>query len=173
MYNKIFAMISNNPANLPTWEDVMNEARNYQYVVMYNDYYRGNGDGEFFRADNFAALRSEQPYWFSQEERPVYAVILTNDDVPAIIADRQRVIEQINNVEYTLSTIARPTLLADGRSTRRTNPAAWAAFDKAVADYNAQRDALQQCLTLLNKTLAALPYYSTTLLELTPSSQKN
>jgi len=166
MDNKTFKMISDNPADLSTWEDVMNEARNYQYVVMYRDHYRGNGKGEFFQANNFAALIREQPFWFAQEERPVYEVILTNEDVPAIIADRQRVIAQMNKVEYTLSTIIRPTLQADGRSTRRTNPAAWAAFDKAVEDYNAQRNALQQCLNLLSQTLTALPYYSTTLLEI-------
>lgn len=166
MNNKTFTMISDNPADLSTWEDVMNEARNYKYVVMYRDHYRGNGKGEFFQANNFAALLREQPYWFAQEERPVYEVILTNDDVPDIIADRKRVISQMSKVEYTLSTISRPNLQADGRSTRRTQPEAWADFDKAVEDYNAQRTALQQCLNLLSQTLTALPYYSTTLMQL-------
>lgn len=166
MENKTFKMIADNPADLSKWEDVMNEASNYKYVVMHRDHYRGNGKGEFFQANNFAALLREQPYWFTNEERPVYEVILTNDDVPTIIADRRRVIAQINKVEYTLSTIQSPTLQVDGRSTRRTQPEAWAAFDKAVEDYNAQRNALQQCISLLSQTLIALPYYSTTLMQL-------
>ena len=166
MNNKTFKMISDNPADLSTWEEVMNEARNYKYVVMYRDHYTGNGKGEFFQAHNFAALLKEQPYWFAQEERPVYEVILTNDDVPSIIADRKRVIAQMAKVEYTMSTINHPTLQGDGRSTRRTQPEVWAAFDKAVEDYHNQRNALQQCLNLLSQTLTALPYYSTTLMQI-------
>ena len=159
-------MISDNPADLSTWEEVMTEARNYKYVVMHRDCYRGNGKGEFFQAHNFADLFREQPYWFNNEEHPVNEVLLTNDDVPAIIADRKRVIAQIRKVDITLSTINQPTLQADGRSTRRTQPEAWAAFDRAVEDYNAQSNALQQCINLLSQTLTALPYYSTSLIEL-------
>lgn len=166
MNNKTFIMISDNPGDLSTWEEIMNEAHNYKYVVMYRDNYRLNSKGEFFPADNFADLVREQPQWFTNEERPVYKVVLTNDDVPAIIADRKRVIAQINNVEITMSTINQPTLQADGRSTRRTQPEAWAAFDKAVEDYNAQSDALQQCLSLLNITLTALPYYPISLIQI-------
>lgn len=166
MDSKTFKMISENPADISTWEDVMNEAHNYKYVVMYRDRYLGNSKGEFFQAHNFADLFREQPYWFNNEYRPVFEVLLTNDDVPTIIADRKRVIAQIHKVDITLSTINQPTLQADGRSTRRTQPEAWAAFDKAVKDYNAQCNTLQQCISLLSQTLVALPYYSTGLIEL-------
>lgn len=105
-----------------SWKEVMNEASNYKYIVMYRDHYQGNGKGEFFAADRLAALMEEQPYWFSNEDRPVYEVILTDEDIPKIIADRQKVIDQIQTAEYTMSKLSRPVLNADRRSTRRTQP---------------------------------------------------
>ena len=158
-------IINTNQASF-SWDYVKKEARNYKYVVMYRDHYTCNGKGEFIASSDFDRVFVEQPYWFTNEDRPVYQVIFTNDEVPAIIADRQKILDQMNKVRYTMSTIQRPILQADGRSTRRTQPEAWAAFDKAVEDYNAQRDALQQCLNLLLETLGKLEYYSTTLLQL-------
>jgi hypothetical protein len=148
------------------WQTIMNEASNYKYVVMYRDHYQGNGKGEFFAADRLAALMEEQPYWFSNEDRPVYEVILTDEDIPKIIADRQKVIDQIQTAEYTMSKLSRPVLNADRRSTRRTQPEAWAEYDKAVEAYNADRSALELAIAGLRAALKVIPYHSTTLLQL-------
>lgn len=149
-----------------SWKEVMDEAKNYQFVVMYRDHYQGNGKGEFFAADRLAALMKEQPYWFSNEDRPVYEVILTDEDIPKIIADRQKVIDQIQTAEYTMSKLSRPVLNADRRSTRRTQPEAWAEYDKAVEAYNADRSALELAIAGLRAALKVIPYYSTTLLQI-------
>ena len=160
--NKIFRT-SDNSLN---WQNIMNEASNYKYVVMYRDHYQGNGKGEFFAADRLAALMDEQPYWFHNEDRPVYEVILTDDDVVEIINARQRVIDQINKTEYTMNALPLPVLKADRRSTRRTQPEAWAEYDRAVDAYDEDRRALEFALAALRAALNVIPYYSTTLLQI-------
>lgn len=147
--------------------DLTPEAVNgYKWVVMYRDHYRGNGKGEYFAASDLAEIRAQQPFWFDNTDRPVHTVILTNDDVPAIIETRCLIINGIQNLRHTIETTARPPRNFDGRKTRKTAPELYAAYDRALADYTAQINRLKSKKTALQTTLDGMQNYSTTLLRI-------
>jgi hypothetical protein len=151
------------------WQEIMNEAKGFKYVVMHRDHYRGNGKGEWFEAKEFAALFEKQGFWFFNCERPVYEVILTDDDVPAIIEQRKQIIKDLQLVErdihYT-NIPMRPN--CDGRATRRTQPEAFAEWDKAKAKATRKLKQLRNRRDSLQAQLDAVqPTYSTTLYHIT------
>lgn len=147
------------------WQTIIEESASYKYVVMYRDHYRGNGKGEYFSAEDFKRLFKEQDFWFFNFERPVYKVILTNDDVPSIIARRRELINDIQHVEFNIHYLyipMRPN--CDGRATRRTQPEAFAEWDKAKAKAQRKLNKLNKKRNNLREALEAVqPYYSTTL----------
>jgi hypothetical protein len=151
------------------WQQIMNEAKNYKYVVMYRDHYRGNGKGEWFKADEFAAIFKQQDFWFYNIERPVFQVILTDDDVPAIIMQRSEIIRELQKVECDIRYTNIPMRpMCDGRATRRTQPEAFAAWDKAKAKAAKKLNSLRSRRDSLQASLNAVqPYYSTTLYNIT------
>lgn len=147
--------------------DLTPEAVNgYKWVVMYRDHYRGNGKGEYFAASDLAAIRTQQPFWFDNTDRPVHTVILTNDDVPAIIAKRCEIINKIQNLTAQIDSLNRPPKGFDGRKTRKTAPELFAEWDKRVDAYCKQKGALIDKKTDAMAALQDLPKYSTTLLRI-------
>ena len=149
------------------WQEILNESKSFKYVVMYRDHYRGNGKGEWFKAEEFAALFEKQGFWFYGCERPVYEVILTDDDVPAIIEQRKQIISELQKVECDIRFTNIPMRPhCDGRATRRTQPEAFAEWDKAKATrklngLRKRRDGLQASLDAVQSV------YSTTLYHIT------
>ena len=65
-----------------------------------------------------------------------------------------------------MNALPLPVLKADRRSTRRTQPEAWAEYDRAVDAYDEDRRALEFALAALRAALNVIPYYSTTLLQI-------
>lgn len=151
------------------WQQIMNEAKDYKCVVMHRNHYRGNGKGEWFRAEEFAALFEKEGFWFFNCERPVYEVILTDDDVPGIIAQRRELIDKIQRVEFDIRNTNIPMRpMCDGRATRRTQPEAFAEWDKAKAKAAKKLNSLRSRRDSLQAQLDAVqPYYSTTLYHIT------
>ena len=146
------------------WQDIMKEAKGYKYVVMYRDHYRGNAKGDWFEADQFEIIYKQQPFWFTNTDRPVEEVILTDDDVPGIIEQRKQVIKKINDLRWFKSKIhipAHPN--CDGRATRRTQPEAFAEWDKAVAKAKMAHSRLHKRISDLEDALHLITYYSTML----------
>lgn len=151
------------------WKSIMKDAAAYKYVVMYRDHYRGNGRGEYFNSEEFEKIFAEQDFWFYNCERPVWKVILTNDEVPAIIGRRRLLVREINLLSYEIQHIYVPFRPAcDGRATRRTQPEAFAEWDKAKAKAERKIKKLRTKRDNIRKQLEAVqPYYSTTLYKIT------
>lgn len=149
-----------------SWTEIQEIAKNYNYVVILRNHHRGNGVGEFFETKKFNEILKNQPFWFNCDERPVHTVILTNEDIPSIVDERERLISKLNLIQFKMSELRKPQLQADNRSTRRTQPAAWALYDKEMNTYNLQRAALLQNLNMYESELKKLPNYSVTLLQL-------
>ncbi len=147
------------------WQTIMSEAAAYKFVVMYRSHERGNGKGEYFSTSDFERLFKEQDFWFFNCERPVWQVILTDEDVPSIIAQRRELIDKIQRVEFDIHYLhipMRPN--CDGRATRRTQPEAFAEWDKAKAKAERKMKTLRNKRDNLRKELEAVqPYFSTTL----------
>lgn len=154
------------------WNEILKESKNYKYVVMLRDHYNGNGKGEFFESQHFDWLMEHQKFWFFNCERPVYHVTLTNDNVPAIIDKRKTLINAINDIERKLREIVIPMRPAcDGRATRRTQPEAYAQWDKDREDGKTKYSILKSKHdSLLNELSSIKPSFSTTLLELKPNN---
>lgn len=115
------------------YEIIKTEAKKFASVVMLRDHYRGNAKGDYFWAKDFERIFNEKDYWFYNLERPVYQIIITNDDVPAIVESRKRLIDKKVKREIELSKInctSRPH--CDGRATERTQPEAFAEWRKEM-----------------------------------------
>lgn len=50
----------------------------YTWMVLKRDAYRGNCDTDYFEAKDFDYMMEKYPFFFFNEERPVYAVIITD-----------------------------------------------------------------------------------------------
>lgn len=138
----------------------------YKWVVMLRDHYRGNDKGEYFAASDYDRIKRTQPYWFTNTDHPIHTVILTNDDVPSIIAKRCEIINKIQNLTVLADRLNRPTKGFDGRKTRKTAPELFAEWDKRVDAYCKQKGALIDKKTDAMSALQDLPKYSTTLLRI-------
>lgn len=146
------------------WQDIMNEAKCYKYVVMYRDHYPGNGKGEYFRSEDFELLMEHQSHWFNCTERPLEMVILTNDDVPDIINERKRLIDLLQTIRWQKEKINVPAHPdCDGRATRRTQPEAYAKWDAEVAQTKALIAEKKEAINRLQAQLNTITYYSSTL----------
>lgn len=147
------------------WKEIMQEAVNYKYVVMYRDHYRGNGKGEYFDGNKMMEILNKCSYLFSNDDRPVYKVILTNDDVPKCIGQRKELIKIIDELmyeKYQIHIPGRPN--CDGRKTRRTAPEAYAEFDRICKEGSELKRKITAEIGYYLKQMEDIPYYSTTLL---------
>lgn len=138
----------------------------FKWVIMYRDHYRGNGKGEYFAAADYDRIKRTQPYWFTNTDRPVHTVILTNNDVPSIIQTRYKLIEKINRLDVEINRLNRPQKGFDGRKTRRSAPELYADYDKRIATYNKQVSALIDQKTDIQAELQKIENYSTTLMRI-------
>ena len=155
------------------WQEIINAAQEYKYVVMYRDHYRGNGKGEYFESGIFRELYEQQGFWFRNTDRPVHTVILTNDDVPGLIARRKELINAIDSLQCACNNVRIPYRPAcDGRATRRTQPDAFAEWDTEKAAALAHVKELREQREAVSRTLNEVPYYSTTLLRLTYNAER-
>lgn len=142
------------------------DVQGYTWVVLLRDHYRGNGKGEYFLASDYDRIKREQPFLFTNTERPVYTVILTDNDVPAIIAKRSSLISKINSINFEINHSKRPKKGFDGRKTRRTAPELYAEYDKQIAAYNSQMSILFDKKTDIMAELQKIDNFSTSLLRI-------
>lgn len=142
------------------------DVQGYTWVVLLRDHYRGNAKGEYFLASDYDRIKRDQPFFFTNTERPVYMIILTDDDVPTIIAKRSILIDKITSVDVEINRLKRPRKVFDGRKTRRTAPELYAEYDKQVATYNSQISALIDRKTDIMAELQKIENYSTKLLRI-------
>ena len=145
------------------------DVQGYTWVVLLRDHYRGNTKGEYFLAADYDRIKREQPFFFTNTERPVYTVILTDNDVPAIITKRSSLIKEINSINIEINRLNRPKKEFDGRKTRRTAPELYAEYDKQVAAYNSQMSVLFNKKTDLMSELENIENYSTLLVRVKPN----
>lgn len=144
--------------------DLLNlDVKGYKYVIMYQDHYRGNGKGFYFLTENYEKIKESQRFWFTNTDRPVHTVILTNSDIPTILAQRRKFIYSLQSVEFDIQHLPRPTKCFDGRKTRRTAPELYAAYDEEVNQYNLRISELCDTKLQLYAELGKIPKYSTTL----------
>ena len=134
-----------------------------KWVILMRDHADGNGKGEYFAAADYDKIKAAQPYWFTNTDRPVHTVILTDDDVPSIINKRNLIINALQNLDVEINKNKRPAKDFDGRKTRRTAPELYADYDKRLNAYNAAVSRLIDQKTDLYAALQTLPHYSTTL----------
>ncbi|MBP5455604.1 MAG: hypothetical protein J6Y37_03830 [Paludibacteraceae bacterium] len=133
-----------------------------KWVVLHRDHYQGNAKGEYFAASDYDTLKREQPFWFLSEDRPVYEVVLTDEDVPSLVKRRGDVIRELDGLRYDYNHIydpARPK--CDGRKTRRTAPEAYAQFDEDKAKAKEAKGKIKQRESELYEELGQLPFSST------------
>lgn len=138
----------------------------YKWVLMYRDHSPGNSAGEYFLASDYERIKRTQPYLFANTDRPVYLVILTNNDVPSIIQTRSYFVDAAKGIDVKINRLNRPTKGFDGRKTRRTAPELFADYDKRIAEYNKQVSALVDQKTDLFASYKKLPVYSINLLRI-------
>lgn len=145
----------------PDFENLSVEG--YKWVVMYRDHYKNNGKGEYFKAENFSRLMKEQSFWFYNEERPVFKIILTNDDVPVFVKERGALITELQRLRFEKEHCHTPAKGFDGRFTRRTHPELYAEYDKEVAESNKRFSELKKAYESVEQKLQKIKYYSSTL----------
>ena len=132
-----------------------------KWVVMHRDHYQGNAKGEYFAASDYDALKREQPFWFLSEDRPVYEVVLTDEDVPSLVKRRGDVIQEIKDLRYDYNHVYDPLRpKCDGRKTRRTAPEAYAQFDEDKAKAKEAKQKIEGRLNELYEELGQLPFSS-------------
>lgn len=133
-----------------------------KWVVMFRDHYRGNSKGEYFAVGDYEALKEKQPFWFINEDRPVYEVVMTDEDVPSLVKRRGDVIRRLDCLKYDYNHVYDPMRpKCDGRKTRRTAPEAYAQFDKDKAEAQKKKDEIEASYKGLLEELGHLPFSST------------
>lgn len=133
-----------------------------KWIILIRDHYRDNGKGEFFAATRYEALKKKAPYWFLNEERPVCTVIMTDDDVPSLVQERDKTIKAIFSLKRDRDNVYDPAKPdCDGRKTRRTAPEAYAKFDKDKAKAKKDKERIAKKIKVLEERLKELPYSST------------
>lgn len=135
-----------------------------KWVVMFRDHYQGNSKGEYFAVSDYEALKKKQPFWFTSEDRPVYEVVMTDEDVPSLVNRRRDVIKLLDSLKYDYDHVYDPMKpKCDGRKTRRTAPEAYAQFDKDKAKAKEEKDRIKERKEDLYDELGHLPFSSTLL----------
>lgn len=134
-------------------------SKGYKWIILLREHYKYNGDGEFLSAEHYEQIKTAQPFWFNNIERPVHTVLFTNDNVPDIIAQRAKIHDKIRLLDSELRKYPRPIKLFDGRKTRRTAPELYADYDKQVKDYNNAYSRIIDKKTKLFAELAKYPNY--------------
>lgn len=79
---------------------IVEEARKNcaKWIVVYNDHYRGNSPGYYQKLESFE--KSNHFGWHSWiEDRKATAVFYTDEDVPAMVAARYEVVQQLRKAQ--------------------------------------------------------------------------
>lgn len=162
--NMVFKPIGHLNFTPEEYGTIKESSKGHQYVVMYRDHADGNGKGEYFAAGDFDRIFSEQGYWFNGVDRPIHTIVLTNDDVPSIVAKREHLIRMIQMSESKMNGIVVPSKPnCDGRATRKTNPKAFEEWDELKLSQEARKRALKNRIDALRTELEKTKKYSTTL----------
>lgn len=66
-----------------------------KWVVILNDHYHGNSKGCYYSVEDFHSAKIN---WMA-EERPITSVMLTDDDVPALVKKRALLIQEFYNIQ--------------------------------------------------------------------------
>lgn len=87
---------------------IVEEARKHgaKWVVVWTDHYRGNSKGYYQSVENFA--KSNVLHWNDiPEDRGAVQVILTDEDVPAMVAQKTELGEQLRRMQLEYDRIER------------------------------------------------------------------
>lgn len=162
--NMVFKPIGHLNFTPEEYGTIKESSKGHQYVVMYRDHADGNGKGEYFAVGDFDRIFSEQGYWFNGEDRPIHTIVLTNDDVPSIVAKREHLIRMIQMSESKMNEIVVPPKpKCDGRATRNTNPNAFEEWDNMKLLQETRKRAMKNRIDVLRAELEKTKNYSTTL----------
>lgn len=104
-------------------QDIANEAREKgaKWIVVYTDHYRGNGKGYYQSVENFA--KSKVFRWYdAPEDRGALKVYITDDDVPALVAERTELINKYNEIQFLRYPVDDISMMKVDHRMKLTNP---------------------------------------------------